>query len=331
MNEISLYVVVPCYNESEVLPITSKQILIELKNVIDKRKISDMSRILFVDDGSDDGSWDIITDLVRSDYHYLGIRQSRNRGHQSSLLAGMMEAKDVADIVITIDCDGQDDISAIEKMIDEYYNGAEVVYGVRNSRESDTFFKRFTAQSFYKLMKYVGAEVVYDHGDYRLVSSRVLQELAKYKEVNLFLRGMFPLIGFKSTCVYYNRKERIAGKSHYSIAKMKALALDGIFNLSIQPIRFITGLGIVVAVISFLFTLWSIVSVYIGDTVSGWASMTCIISFIGGVQLVCMGILGEYIGKIYLEVKDRPRFIIDKRIEHNSIIESDEGDLKNSK
>lgn len=180
-------------------------------------------------------------------------------------------------------------------------------------------------------MKYVGAEVVYDHGDYRLVSSRVLQELAKYKEVNLFLRGMFPLIGFKSTCVYYNRKERIAGKSHYSIAKMKALALDGIFNLSIQPIRFITGLGIVVAVISFLFTLWSIVSVYIGDTVSGWASMTCIISFIGGVQLVCMGILGEYIGKIYLEVKDRPRFIIDKRIEHNSIIESDEGDLKNSK
>lgn len=308
-----LYIVIPCYNEEEVLPITSGMFLDEIKHLIAVGKISDKSRVLFVDDGSKDKTWDIISKLASENSTFMGIRQSRNRGHQNAVLAGLMESKDKCDIAISIDCDGQDDISAMEKMVDEYHGGAEVVYGVRDNRETDTFFKRNTAQMFYKLMNKLGTDVVYNHADYRLTSAKVLQEFANFKEVNLFLRGMFPLVGFKSTCVYYQRHERIKGKSHYPLTKMLALAFDGITSMSIKPIRLITGLGVLVALISFIAVIWSVVSGLSGGTVQGWASTTCIISFIGGVQLTCMGVLGEYIGKIYMEVKHRPRYIISDR------------------
>lgn len=276
-------------------------------------KIDDESRIMFVNDGSKDRTWEIICELANKDEHYIGISQSRNRGHQNAVLAGLMEAKDRCDITISIDCDGQDDINAMDQMVDEYYNGCEIVYGVRSSRETDTFFKRCTAQGFYKFLNSMGAEVVYNHADYRLVSSRVLQEFANYKEVNLFLRGMFPLVGFKSTSVYYERHERIAGESHYPLKKMLALAFDGITSLSVKPIRMITGLGSVIALISFFGVIWSVVMAILGKTVAGWASTVCIIAFIGGVQLICTGVIGEYIGKIYMEVKHRPRYIISER------------------
>lgn len=308
-----LYIVIPCYNEEQVLPITAPMFLNEIKELVSKEKISDESRVLFVNDGSKDRTWDIIKKLSKEDTHYIGICQSRNRGHQNAVLAGLMEAKDIADITISIDCDGQDDITAMEAMIDAYHEGAEVVYGVRSKRETDTFFKRFTAESFYKLLNAMGAEVVYNHADYRLVSSRVLQEFANFREVNLFLRGMIPLVGFNSTCVYYERYERIAGESHYPLSKMLSLAFDGITSLSIKPIRLITGLGIFVSMLSFVGIIWAIVSQIIGDTVVGWASTTCLVCFMGGVQLICLGVLGEYIGKIYMEVKARPRYIISKR------------------
>ena len=308
-----LYIIIPCYNEQEVLPITSEMFLAELKDLISKGKVSDDSRIMFVNDGSKDNTWNIIKDLANKDNHFMGICQSRNRGHQNAVLAGLLEAKDLCDITISIDCDGQDDISAMEAMVDAYHNGAEIVYGVRSSRTTDTFFKRFTAESFYKLINKMGAEVVYNHADYRLVSSKVLDHFADYKEVNLFLRGMFPLIGFNSTSVYYERNERLAGKSHYPLSKMLGLAFDGITSLSIKPIRMITSLGFIVAFISFIFVIWSIVRELTGHTVAGWASMTCIVSFLGGIQLICMGCLGEYIGKIYMEVKQRPRYIISER------------------
>lgn len=311
--ETKLFIVIPCYNEEKVLPITSNMFLDELSYLIQKGKISDESRILFVNDGSKDSTWNLIKELSKKDRHFIGISQSRNRGHQNTVLAGLMEAKDKADITISIDCDGQDDIKAMEKMIDEYHNGVEVVYGVRSKRKTDTFLKRFTAELFYKLLNFMGAEIVFNHADYRLVSSRVLNEFENFKEVNLFLRGMFPLVGFKSTCVYYERHERLAGESHYPLHKMLSLAVDGITSLSIKPIRMIMGLGIVVAVISFILVIWSIVSVCIGGTMPGWASMTCIMAFLGGVQLICMGVLGEYIGKIYMEVKERPRYIISER------------------
>lgn len=308
-----LYIVIPCYNEEEVLPLTADSFLEELTELIEKNKISGDSRILFVNDGSKDATWELIQDLAKRDEHFCGISLSRNRGHQNAVLAGLMEAKVAADITISIDCDGQDDVSAMEQMVDEYLDGAEIVYGVRNGRKTDTLFKRFTAETFYRLMNVMGAEVVFNHADYRLVSSRVLKEFADFKEVNLFLRGMFPLVGFKSTSVYYERQERLAGRSHYPLRKMLALAFDGITSLSIRPIRMITGLGVVVAIVSFILVIWSIVRELTGGTVPGWASMTCIIAFLGGVQLVCMGVLGEYIGKIYMEVKGRPRFIISER------------------
>lgn len=250
--EPRLYIIIPCYNEDEVLPITSKMFLEELKLLIEKEKISENSRILFVNDGSKDKTWNLIKELSQKDEHFIGICQSRNRGHQNAVLAGMMEAKDVADITISIDCDGQDDIAAMEEMIDCYRDGCEIVYGVRSNRDTDTFFKRFTAQAFYKLMNKMGAEVVYNHADYRLVSAKVLKEFANFKEVNLFLRGMIPLVGFKSTSVYYKRNERIAGKSHYPLSKMIALAFDGITSLSVKPIRLITGFGIGVSILSFI-------------------------------------------------------------------------------
>jgi glycosyltransferase involved in cell wall biosynthesis len=308
-----LYIVIPCYNEEEVLPITSGLFLEKIRELVRLEKISDESRILFVNDGSKDKTWEIIRQLSKADSHYIGISQSRNRGHQNAVLAGLMEAKDRCDITISIDCDGQDDVNAMNEMVDAYLDGSEVVYGVRSSRKTDTFFKRFTAEGFYKFLHWMGAEVVYNHADYRLVSSRVLQEFANFEEVNIFLRGMFPLVGFKSTSVYYERHERLAGKSHYPLRKMLALAFDGITSLSVKPLHMIMSLGFVIAVISFIGVIWSIVVDLTGHAITGWASMTCIICFIGGVQLISLGVLGEYIGKIYMEVKHRPRYIISER------------------
>jgi len=313
MMNTKLCVVIPCYNEEEVLPITSKLFLATLKDMIAKGKISDDSRIMFVNDGSSDKTWDIICDLAEADEHFIGITQSRNRGHQNAVLAGLMEAKNMADITISIDCDGQDDITAMERMVDEYHKGNEIVYGVRRKRETDTFFKRTTAQAFYKIMNAMGVETVYNHAYYRLMSAGVLKELANFKEVNLFLRGMVPLVGFKSTEVYYERTERMAGKSHYPLRKMLSLAVDGITSLSIKPIRIITTLGSVIAALSIIGAIWAIITYFVGESVSGWASTICIICFIGGVHLVCLGVIGEYVGKIYLEVKSRPRYIISDR------------------
>lgn len=308
-----LYVVIPCYNEQDVLPVTSGIFGDKIKELIRLGKVSELSRIMFVNDGSDDDTWEIICDLSRNDPIFMGISQSRNRGHQNALLAGLMEAREKCDITISIDCDGQDDINAMNQMVDEYLNGSEVVYGVRSKRDADTFFKRITAESFYKLLKWMGADIVYNHADYRLVSSIVLKELADFHEVNLFLRGMIPLVGFRNSTVEYERHERIAGKSHYSLSKMLLLAFDGITSLSIRPIRLITGFGMFVAMVSFLGVIWSIIMQVTGNTVSGWASMTCIICFVSGIQLISLGVLGEYIGKIYLETKHRPRYIISER------------------
>lgn len=313
MQQPVLYIVIPCYNEEKVLPITSGMFLEKLQQLITTEKISDESRILFVNDGSKDATWEIICDLARQDEHFLGIAQSRNRGHQAAVLAGLMEAKDRCDITISIDCDGQDDINAMDKMVDEYLNGCEIVYGVRSKRETDTFFKRFTAEGFYKLLAAMGVEVVYNHADYRLISARALQEFANFKEVNLYLRGMVPLVGFKSTSVYYERHERIAGESHYPLKKMLSLAFDGITSLSVKPIRMIFFAGLLIMLLSFIGILWAVVSAFMGKSVAGWASLACIVCFMGGVQCLFLGIIGEYIGKIYLEVKARPRYIISER------------------
>ncbi len=308
-----LYIVIPCYNEEKVLTITSGMFLDKVNELVGLGKISEDSRIMFVNDGSKDNTWNIICNLAKQNKKFMGISQSRNRGHQNAVLAGLMEAKDKCDITISIDCDGQDDINAMNKMVDEYLDGSEIVYGVRSKRDTDTFFKRFTAEGFYKLLNWMGAEVVFNHADYRLVSSRVLQEFANYKEVNIFLRGMFPLVGFKSTSVYYERHERIAGSSHYPLGKMLALAFDGITSLSVKPIRMITTFGMFISLLSFIGVIWSIIIQLTGHAVAGWASMTSIICFIGGIQLICLGVLGEYIGKIYMEVKARPRYIISER------------------
>ncbi len=308
-----LYIVIPCYNEQEVLPITAPLFLEKLRSLSAAGKISGESRVLFVNDGSRDRTWEIIRDLARQDEHYTGISQSRNRGHQNAVLAGLMEAKDRCDITISIDCDGQDDINAMDAMVDEYLNGCDVVYGVRSDRKTDSFFKRATAQGFYKFLAAMGAEVVYNHADYRLISARVLKELANFKEVNLFLRGLVPLVGFKSTSVSYSRAERLAGESHYPLSKMIALAVDGITSLSVRPLRLIMGFGLLVALVSFIGVIWALVDALLGRTVAGWASMTCIVCFVSGVQLICLGIIGEYIGKIYMETKQRPRYIISAR------------------
>ena len=308
-----LYIVIPCYNEEKVLPITSGMFLEKINTLAAAGKIRPESRVLFVNDGSKDNTWNIITELAAKDEHYIGISQSRNRGHQNAVLAGLMEAKDKCDITISIDCDGQDDINAMDEMVDAYRDGCEVVYGVRSRRDTDTFFKRFTAEGFYHLMNFLGADIVFNHADYRLISSRVLQEFANFKEVNIFLRGMVPLVGFKSTSVYYERHERLAGESHYPLKKMLALAFDGITSLSVKPIRFITGLGLIFSVLSFVGVLWAVIASILGRTVVGWASTMCIVCFMGGIQLLCLGVIGEYIGKIYLETKARPRYIISER------------------
>ena len=296
-----------------MLPITAPMFLNKLHELAEKKLVSENSRIMFVNDGSSDGTWDIIRALAASDEHYIGISQSRNRGHQNAVLAGLMEAKDSCDISISIDCDGQDDINAMDDMVRAYLDGCDIVYGVRNDRETDSFFKRTTAQGFYRFLSAMGAEIVYNHADYRLISARALHELAKFKEVNLFLRGMVPLVGFKSTSVEYKRAERIAGKSKYPLRKMLALAGDGITSLSIKPLRLIMSFGVIVALLSFVGVIWAIVAALAGRAVAGWASMTCIICFVSGVQLICMGIIGEYIGKIYMETKQRPRYIISER------------------
>ena len=306
--ETILYMIIPCYNEEKVLPVTAGQFLEELKLLIRSGKVSGRSRILFVDDGSSDRTWKLIRSFAEADRHYAGIRQSRNRGHQNAVLAGLMEARAYADITISIDCDGQDDISAMEEMVDAYHNGYEIVYGVRNKRDTDTWFKRVTAEGFYKFLQLMGVEVVFNHADYRL-----LHELSGFREVNLFLRGMIPLVGFSSTVVYYERHGRVAGESHYPLHKMLALACDGITSLSIRPIRMITGIGMFLAFLSFCAVVWSVVQYFSGGTVAGWTSMISIICLIGGLQLTCLGVLGEYIGKIYLEVKARPRYIISDR------------------
>lgn len=308
-----LYIVIPCYNEETVLPITAPLFLEKLNALIASEKISSRSRILFVNDGSKDHTWEIIKELSNSDCHYLGMSLSRNRGHQNALLAGLMEAKNHAEITISIDCDGQDDINAMDLMVDEYRNGAEIVYGVRSDRGSDSFFKRFTAESFYKVLKWMGTDSVYNHADYRLVSSRVLHEFTNFKEVNIYLRGMFPLVGFKSTCVYYERKERIAGESHYPLSKMLALAFDGITSLSIKPIRIIAGMGVLISLIAFALIIYALISFFTGNVVPGWSSSLIATCAIGGIQLISLGVIGEYIGKIYMETKHRPRYIIEER------------------
>ena len=310
-----LFIVIPCYNEEAVLPITAPLFRDKLLFLSAQGKISPDSRVLFVNDGSKDNTWNLICQLAKEDEHYMGICLSRNRGHQNALLAGLMEAKDKCDITISIDCDGQDDINAMDAMVDEYLTGAEIVYGVRSKRDTDTFFKRFTAESFYKVMKWMGADTVFNHADYRLVSSRALKEFANFKEVNIFLRGMFPLVGFKSTCVYYERHERIAGESHYPLKKMLALAFDGITSLSIKPIRIITGLGVFISLAAFALIIYALVSYFTGNVVSGWASSLIVTCFLGGIQLICLGVIGEYVGKIYMETKARPRFIISQRTE----------------
>ena len=309
----SLYIVVPCYNEQEVLPITAPLFRKKLLQLIADGKISDESRVLFVNDGSKDRTWELICAMAEKEEHILGICLSRNRGHQNAVLAGLMEAKDLCDITISIDCDGQDDLDAMDRMVDAYLEGNEVVYGVRSSRETDTFFKRTTAQGFYKFLSAMGAEVVYNHADYRLVSSRVLQHFADFEEVNLFLRGMLPLVGFPSTTVEYARHERMAGESKYPLRKMLALAMNGITSLSVKPLHLITSFGVFVAIVSFIGCIWALVSALAGKTVAGWASMTCIICFVSGVQLISLGIIGEYVGKVYMETKRRPRYIISER------------------
>ena len=296
MDKPVLYIVIPCYNEQEVLPVTKPMFLNKLNHLIARRKVSEQSRILFVNDGSRDSTWNLIQEFANQEEKIEGISLSRNRGHQNALLAGLMEAKDLCDITISIDCDGQDDLNAMDEMVEAYHKGADIVYGVRSKRDTDTFFKRTTAEGFYKLMNKLGGEVVYNHADYRLVSAKVLEEFSNFNEVNLFLRGMFPLVGFNSTSVYYERHERLKGESHYPLKKMLALAFDGITSLSIKPIRIVTGIGIAFSIISFLLIVYALISLIHGTVVSGWTSSIIVTCLLGGIQLISLGVIGEYVG-----------------------------------
>lgn len=306
-----LYIVVPCYKEEEVLPETSKRLKSKLEALIEQKKIDSDSRIMFVNDGSTDNTWKIIQELHNSDKIYSGVNLSRNRGHQNALLAGMTVAVEYADMIISMDADLQDDINAIDAMVENYLNGYDVVYGVRSSRKTDTFFKRFTAEAFYKLMKGLGVDIVFNHADYRLMSKRAVQGLLQFKEVNVFLRGIVPQVGYPWTTVEYERAERFAGESKYPLKKMLAFAFDGITSFSIKPIRLITSLGVGISGISIILLIWAIVTKILGGTVAGWSSLMVSIWFIGGIQLLCLGVVGEYIGKIYGETKHRPLFIIE--------------------
>ena len=309
-----LYFVVPCFNEQEVLPVTLPLFLNKLSNLTDSGLISDESKVLFVDDGSTDDTFNIISTFAKEDKRVCGITLSTNRGHQNALLAGLMTAKDRCDISVSVDCDGQDDLDATDEMIKHYLGGADIVYGVRKNRKSDGAFKRKSADLFYKLLNAMGAKTVYNHADYRLLSKKVLFALSEYKEVNLYLRGMVSMVGFKSTCVYYDRTPRKAGKSKYPLSKMINLALNGITSFSVKPIRIITALGFAIAIASFIGIVWSFIARLTGNAVSGWASTVSIICFLGGIQILSIGVIGEYIGKIYLETKHRPRYTVDKTI-----------------
>ncbi len=307
----TLYMVVPCYNEQEVLHETANQLKAKYQTLIQQNLISSESRIVFVNDGSKDSTWSIIQELHSEEPHFFsGINLAHNSGHQNAVLAGLMTVKDICDMAITMDADLQDDINTIDEMVKKYYEGNQVVYGVRSARKTDTFFKKFTAEGFYKFMKLMGADVVYNHADFRLMSSRVLQELSGFREVNLFLRGMIPLIGFQSCNVYYERHERFAGESKYPLKKMLSFAVNGITSFSTKPLKLITSLGFIMFVVSLIAFIWSFVVKVADLSVSGWSSTMCSIWLIGGLQLLCLGIIGEYVGKIYAEVKQRPRFIV---------------------
>ena len=306
-----LFCVIPCYNEQEVLPETSSRIRDKLHDLISKNKIDSDSRIVFVNDGSKDKTWDIIRELHQSDPVFQGINLSKNMGHQNALLAGLMTVKDSCDCAISLDADLQDDIEAIEAMIDKFNDGADVVYGVRSKRVTDTFFKRFTAEGFYKLMNGLGANTVYNHADYRLMSRRALLGLAEFGEVNLFLRGIVPMVGFNSEVVYYERAERFAGESKYPLKKMLSFAVEGITSLSTKPIKLITGLGIFIFLVSIAVFIYSLIRYFNNETVPGWTTTVLSVWFIGGLMMISLGVIGEYIGKIYLETKNRPRYIIE--------------------
>ncbi len=306
-----LYIVVPCYKEEEVLPETSRRLKEKLQALSQAGLIAEDSRVLFVDDGSSDRTWEIIAGLHQQDATFSGVKLSRNRGHQNALLAGMEEAARHSDVIITMDADLQDDIGAVDRMLEKYREGCEIVYGVRSSRAKDTFFKRFTAHGYYRFMQMMGVDIVYDHADYRLMSRRAVEALLSFSEVNLFLRGMVPLVGFKTDTVLYERGERFAGESKYPLKKMVAFALDGITSFSVKPIRLILNLGVVIFAVSVLILLYSLIRKLCGQTVSGWTSLVCSIWALGGIQLLALGVIGEYIGKIYNETKRRPRYIIE--------------------
>lgn len=313
--EAILYMVIPCYNEEEVLEETTKRLDEKLTKLINDKKISKKSKVMYVNDGSKDSTWELIKKIHKKNELFTGITLSRNRGHQNALLGGLMTAKKYADIVISMDADLQDDIDAIDEMIDKYYDGCDIVYGVRSSRKKDSLFKKITAEGFYKFMTFLGVDCVYNHADYRLTSKRVLDEFEKYKEVNLFLRGMFPLVGFKSDKVYYERGERFAGKSKYPLKKMLNFAWDGITSFSVKPLRFICSIGFIILLISIGIMIYSLIRKITGNTVDGWTFLAISIWFIGGLQMISIGIIGEYIGKMYNETKKRPRFIISENLE----------------
>lgn len=309
-----LYVVIPCYNEEEVLEETTKQMKVKMQKLIKDKKISSKSKVMYVNDGSKDKTWELIKKISEKEPLFTGITLSRNRGHQNALLGGLMTAKNYADIIISMDADLQDDINAIDGMIEKYHEGCDVVYGVRSARKTDTWFKKTTAEGFYKVMKFLGVDIVYNHADYRLTSKRVLEEFANFKEVNLFLRGMFPLVGFKSDTVYYERSERFAGESKYPLKKMLNFAIDGITSFSTKPLRLICMLGFIILFISIIIMVYSLFRKVTGNTVSGWTFLSISIWFIGGLQMISIGIIGEYIGKMYNETKARPRFIISENL-----------------
>lgn len=309
---MTLYLVIPCYNEQEVLHETARQLKEKMESLKSRNMISDKSRIVFVNDGSKDNTWQIIEELHQSDSIFRGIKLSRNKGHQNALMAGLMTVKNECDAAISLDADLQDDINAIDAMVEKFSEGCDIVYGVRSARKTDTFFKKFTAESFYKIMEKMGVEVTYNHADYRLMSRRALDALEQFKEVNLFLRGIVPMIGYKTDCVYYERKERFAGESKYPLKKMIAFAMEGITSLSVKPIGMITALGVGIFTISIIMLIYFLVRHFMGQTVEGWTSLAVSVWAIGGLQLLAIGIIGEYIGKIYLETKARPKFIIEK-------------------
>ena len=311
----TLYIVVPCYNEEEVLPETSKRLKAKLEQLMVAGKISEKSRVLFVNDGSRDRTWDLISALHRQSPLFCGVDLTRNRGHQNALLAGLMTAKDRADAVISMDADLQDDVEAVDQMVDKFLEGVDIVYGVRSSRKKDSFFKRTTAEGFYRVMNALGAETVFNHADYRLMSKRALEGLAQFREVNLFLRGIVPMIGYRTDVVEYERGERFAGESKYPLKKMLSFAMEGITSLSVKPLRMITGLGFLIFLVSLVMIVYNLVRWAMGNTVTGWASLACSLWALGGLILLALGVVGEYIGKIYMETKDRPRFLIAQVLE----------------